>query len=95
VLVARAEPAAGATAPSVAVAASPGDEATGDADDETAPSSAPPAATAAAAADVPAVAAPDARAAAPAQKPGGSSVYLTDKELHDAQSATDDGEVEE
>ena len=29
------------------------------------------------------------------QKPGGSSVYLSDKELLDAQSATDDGEVEE
>lgn len=37
-------------------------------------------------------------AAAPAgapQKPSGSSVYLSDKELLEAQSATDDGEVEE
>lgn len=30
-----------------------------------------------------------------AQAPGGSSVYLSDKELLEAQSATDDGEVEE
>jgi hypothetical protein len=29
------------------------------------------------------------------QKPGGSAVYLSDKELLEAQSATDDGEVEE
>jgi murein DD-endopeptidase MepM/ murein hydrolase activator NlpD len=57
------------------------DDAAGDADeDETPPP--PPA---------PAAAAP---AGAP-QKPGGSSVYLSDKELLDAQSATDDGEVEE
>ena len=39
-------------------------------------------------------AAPTAPTAA-AHKPGGSSVYLSDKELLDAQSATDDGEVEE
>ena len=40
---------------------------------------------------------PRAAAAAPAAgaRPGGSSVYLSDKELLDAQSATDDGEVEE
>jgi murein DD-endopeptidase MepM/ murein hydrolase activator NlpD len=93
-LAARAEPgvaAPGTTIPSVAVAATPGDEAAGDADDETAPSGAPPAPTAT-------DAAPDAPAAAPgapAQRPGGSSVYLSDKELRDAQSATDDGEVEE
>lgn len=39
--------------------------------------------------------APAAAAPAAPQKPGGSSVYLSDKELLEAQSATDDGEVEE
>jgi len=34
-------------------------------------------------------------APAGAQNPGGSAVYLSDKELLEAQSATDDGEVEE
>ena len=42
---------------------------------------------------------PSAAGAAPppaaARAPGGSSVYLSDKELLEAQSATDDGEVEE
>jgi murein DD-endopeptidase MepM/ murein hydrolase activator NlpD len=38
---------------------------------------------------------PPALAAGAPQKPGGSSVYLSDKELLEAQSATDDGEVEE
>jgi murein DD-endopeptidase MepM/ murein hydrolase activator NlpD len=55
------------------------DDAVGDTEDDATP---PPA---------PAAAAP---AGAP-QKPGGSSVYLSDKELLEAQSATDDGEVEE
>lgn len=39
--------------------------------------------------------APATTAAAGPQKPGGSAVYLSDKELLEAQSATDDGEVEE
>ena len=92
-VVARAEPAlaAPASAPSAGAAPSQADDAAGEADDE---------GTAAAAAGAPPPAAPDAPAApaaAPAapQKPGGSSVYLSDKELLDAQSATDDGEVEE
>jgi murein DD-endopeptidase MepM/ murein hydrolase activator NlpD len=38
---------------------------------------------------------PPAAAPAAGTRPGGSSVYLSDKELLEAQSATDDGEVEE
>jgi murein DD-endopeptidase MepM/ murein hydrolase activator NlpD len=56
------------------------DEAVGDADEEGTP--------AAATAEAPA-------AAAGPHKPGRSAVYLSDKELLEAQSATDDGEVEE
>jgi len=98
--VARVEVAAAASTAAPSIALSPGDEALGDADDETAPSGAPPAATAAAAPaaapDAPAVTAPGAPATPGAgAKPGGSSIYLSDKELRDAQSATDDGEVEE
>jgi murein DD-endopeptidase MepM/ murein hydrolase activator NlpD len=55
------------------------DEAVGDPDEEGTP--------AAATAATP--------AAAGTHKPGGSAVYLSDKELLEAQSATDDGEVEE
>jgi murein DD-endopeptidase MepM/ murein hydrolase activator NlpD len=55
------------------------DEAVGDPDEEGTP--------AAATAQAPAAAGP--------HKPGGSAVYLSDKELLEAQSATDDGEVEE
>lgn len=77
---------------------------------EAAPSGAPPAVAAAPGEDAPgegeeeAAAAPSANpesapvapaAAATPPKTGGSSVYLTDKELREAQSATDDGEVEE
>lgn len=100
-VVAAAPAAAGAGTPSIAVGA----EDLGDGDDESANAAAPApgaAADVAAAPDAPAApatpAAPAAAAAPgapPAQKPGGSSVYLSDKELLDAQSATDDGEVEE
>jgi hypothetical protein len=82
------EPAA-APVPSVALA--PGEDAPGESDDDAAaaaaatPAGAPPAPTAAAPAGAP---------AAP-QKAGGSAVYLSDKELLEAQSATDDGEVVE
>jgi murein DD-endopeptidase MepM/ murein hydrolase activator NlpD len=72
----------------VAAAASAGmhDDGLGHAEDDETPVPPPtPAAAAAAAAD----------AAATPSKPGGSSVYLSDKELLEAQSATDDGEVEE
>jgi hypothetical protein len=55
------------------------DDSLGDAEDDETPPSAPGAAP---------------PAGAP-QIPGGSSVYLSDKELLEAQSATDDGEVEE
>lgn len=69
--------------PAPAVAAQP-EEPAGDSDDEVAaPTPGEPAAPA-----------PAAPAPTPA-KPGGSSVYLSDKELLDAQSATDDGEVVE
>ena len=97
-VVAKAEPAvAAAAAPVPAVAVAPGDD-SGEGDDDAAAATpaapavaaAPPDATPAAAA-----AAPPGAAAAAAQKPGGSAVYLSDKELLDAQSATDDGEVEE
>jgi murein DD-endopeptidase MepM/ murein hydrolase activator NlpD len=71
-----------AAAPVVAAASAAANaDAVGDADDDETP---PP---------------PPAPGAAPppaaAQAPGGSSVYLSDKELLEAQSATDDGEVEE
>ena len=95
---ARAEPETPATAPAVGSAAVPADDAAGEGDEEGTPA----AAVAAPGAPVPAVAlqpdaaaAPAATPAATAQKPGTSSVYLSDKELRDAQSATDDGEVEE
>jgi murein DD-endopeptidase MepM/ murein hydrolase activator NlpD len=71
------------TAPLAATAASAGvnDDAIGDAHEDEVPPSPP---------------APGAAAPSPAaQAPGGSSVYLSDKELLEAQSATDDGEVEE
>ncbi len=97
-VIARAEPAVAAAAPSAGAAPAPADDAAGEGDDEGSPA----AAAAAPGVPVPAVAiAPDAAAApaaaatAAAQKSGGSSVYLSDKELRDAQSATDDGEVEE
>ena len=90
-VVAKAEPTV-APAASEAVAvpgvvATPGDDSTEGDDEGTA--AVPGAAPAAAATP------PGAAPAAGAQKPGGSSVYLSDKELLDAQSATDDGEVEE
>jgi murein DD-endopeptidase MepM/ murein hydrolase activator NlpD len=90
-IVAKAEPAAAPAASGVVAA--PGDD-SGEGDDDATAAAAPtpPAAVEA----VPAVAAPPgAPPPAGAQKPGGSSVYLSDKELLDAQSATDDGEVEE
>ncbi len=74
--------------PAVAAGGEHDDEAVGDVDDDGTPPPpgvAPPGAPAAAAAATP--------AAAP--KAGGSAVYLTDKELLEAQSATDDGEVEQ
>lgn len=72
-----------AQAPPVVAAVASGavnDEAVGDSEDDEA---ATPAAAAAPA------------GAAAARAPGGSSVYLSDKELLEAQTATDDGEVEE
>jgi murein DD-endopeptidase MepM/ murein hydrolase activator NlpD len=77
---APAEPAAAAASVAAASGTAPPDEAMGDDDDEGTP---PPGA------------APAAGAPAPPQAPGGSSVYLSDKQLLEAQSATDDGEVEE
>lgn len=84
-----------------AVALQPDDTA-GEGDEEPAASAPPPDVAAAAtdaAAAPPEAAAPAPAAAAPAgaaaTKPSGSSVYLSDKELLDSQSATDDGEVEE
>ncbi|HEY6080798.1 MAG TPA: M23 family metallopeptidase [Polyangiaceae bacterium] len=76
--------AAPAEAASAAVAAGAhDDEAVGDVDDDGTP---PP----------PGVAPPGGAVAQPAApKTGGSAVYLTDKELLEAQSATDDGEVVE
>ncbi len=72
-------------APAMAVAASnappPDDDAVGDADEPVA------AATVAPKGAVPEPPTPS--------RPGGSAVYLSDKELLEAQSATDDGEVEE
>jgi murein DD-endopeptidase MepM/ murein hydrolase activator NlpD len=73
-----------AAAPTPSVALAPGEDAT---DDATADGTAT-------ATSEPATAAP-AGAPAAAQKPGGSAVYLSDKELLEAQSATDDGEVAE
>jgi len=80
-------PAEPAPAIAAAVAAQP-DELAGDSDDE--PVAAGPSDVAAASAPTPSPAAPQAPS-----KPGGSSVYLSDKELLEAQSATDDGEVVE
>jgi hypothetical protein len=85
------EPTVAVAAPAVAL--EPG-EAGGDADEEAAPAAAPSQAPAVPDAPAPAAPAPPA-AGAGLQKPSGSSVYLSDKELLDAQSATDDGEVEE
>ena len=89
-----AAPAAAAVAASTAPIASVGVSAedVGDSDDENAPTAATPAAGVQADPSAPAAASPGAAAA---QRPGSSSVYLSDKELLDAQSATDDGEVEE
>jgi murein DD-endopeptidase MepM/ murein hydrolase activator NlpD len=85
-VIAQAEPVAGAAATAASGAATVSEDAN-DADDEGAT---------AAAGDSPPPATPSApAAAAPPQKPGGSSVYLSDKELLEAQSVTDDGEVEE
>jgi murein DD-endopeptidase MepM/ murein hydrolase activator NlpD len=81
------EPAPEAVAATPGVAAGP-DELAGDSADE---------AVAAATPSEPSLA-PAAAAPAPPQapsKPGGSSVYLSDKELLEAQSAIDDGEVVE
>jgi hypothetical protein len=61
---------------------------------EDAPDDDPTANGTATASPEPATAAPAGAPAAP-QKPGGSAVYLSDKELLEAQSATDDGEVAE
>jgi murein DD-endopeptidase MepM/ murein hydrolase activator NlpD len=87
---ARPSVAAASSVPTPAVAAGTehDDEAVGDVDDDGTPPPpgvAPPGAPGAAAAAAP--------AAGP--KAGGSAVYLTDKELLEAQSATDDGEVEQ
>jgi hypothetical protein len=75
-----------AVAPTPSVAVAPGEDAPGD-DDPSANGTAAPE-------PAPAAAVP-AGAPASAQKPGGSAVYLSDKELLEAQSATDDGEVAE
>jgi murein DD-endopeptidase MepM/ murein hydrolase activator NlpD len=89
-VVAKAEPATPVAVPAVAVA--PGDDSgEGDEDASSTAAAAPPPAVAATAPPSPGNTTP----AAGAQKPGGSAVYLSDKELLDAQSATDDGEVEE
>jgi hypothetical protein len=87
---AKAEPAA---APTPSVALAPGEDAPGESDDDAAvaPTAA---ATPAGAQPAPTAAAPAGAPAAP-QKAGGSAVYLSDKELLEAQSATDDGEVVE
>jgi hypothetical protein len=90
-VVAKAEPVAASAVPAVALA--PGDDSGEGDEDANAGAAAPPpevAATASPGVD------PSKTAPAPGpQKPGGSAVYLSDKELLDAQSATDDGEVEE
>jgi hypothetical protein len=79
--VAKAEPPApGASAAASAPGVVHEDEAVGDTEDVATPPQAGPAKVA---------------AAADPQKPGGSAVYLSDQELLEAQSATDDGEVEE
>lgn len=75
-----AEPVAAAPVAAGAVSGSVSDDAVGDADEEETPPPPP---------------APGTAPAAAAQAPGGSSVYLSDKELLEAQSATDDGEVED
>jgi hypothetical protein len=89
---------AGST-PSIAVGAEDMNEGEEEAAPGAAPAATPDVAGAAEAAPAVDAAVPAPAAAAPAapgQKPGGgSSIYLTDKELLDAQSATDDGEVEE
>ena len=87
VVAAPAEPAI-AAAPAGSAAAT-GDDAEGD--DEGTAEAAP------AAAAPPGAAPPPSAPGEPAtpSKPGGSAVYLSDKELLEAQSATDDGEVEE
>ncbi len=83
-VVAKVEPPpVAATGSAAAVVAVPADDAEGD-EEPTVAGTAP--ATGAAAA---------APGAGPTEKPGGSAVYLSDKELLEAQSATDDGEVEE
>jgi len=76
--------------PSGAANVALGSEELSDSDDE----STPPPTAPSASSPVP-VEAAKAPAETPAQKPSGSSVYLSDKELLDAQSATDDGEVEQ
>jgi len=90
ILVAAPTEPAVAAAPAGSAAATGDDSTEGD-DEGTA--EAPAAEAAAAAPGAPPPSAPG-EPAAP-QKPGGSSVYLSDKELLEAQSATDDGEVEE
>jgi hypothetical protein len=87
-VVASVPPAAAAAAPSGAAPPAQADDAVGEGDDEAS-------LAAAAAPGAPATPAAAPAAAPGPQKPGGSSVYLSDKELLDAQSATDDGEVEE
>lgn len=81
------EPVAAAGPAAVAAEA---EEPGGDSDDEPVAAAAP---SEPASAPAP-LTAPAATAPVPS-KPGGSSVYLTDKELLEAQSATDDGEVTE
>jgi murein DD-endopeptidase MepM/ murein hydrolase activator NlpD len=82
VVAAKVEPVA---APTLSVPVAPGEDA---------PDDDPTANGTATASPEPATAAPAGAPAAP-QKPGGSAVYLSDKELLEAQSATDDGEVAE
>ncbi|HYP89294.1 MAG TPA: M23 family metallopeptidase, partial [Polyangiaceae bacterium] len=85
--VAAAAATAAVGAPSVALS----DDAAGEGEEEAPAAAAPAAPVAPSGSAAPAAAAPPSAA----QRPAGSSVYLTDKELLDAQSATDDGEVEE
>ena len=81
------EPMVAAVAPA---GSAPPEDSLGDAEDEPAAAAEPAPPSAAATSTGPAT-----PAAPPPTKPGGSSVYLSDKELLEAQSATDDGEVEE
>lgn len=84
-------PAAAAAAPTTSGQAGVADELAAEGDEEE--TSAPP--TQAADPSAKPVQPALAPAAAATRKPGSSAVYLTDQELREAQSATDDGEVDE